>query len=242
MFCYTSTWCHVFDLFLMQSANWHEFLWANWDNLSWLAGRMSRRFKPTRERRRRLRRKSSRKLLQKLPSSSSRLRSKATSTFWEPRWEIPKIKQLKPRRIWNMSATAKRNMNDVWHFFGRYFSQGRFWQTKWFKINLSDNQQSWTSSFKICSFVLKAPRGSCFRTGKEHVETWMQEKCCFIRLPDDRDLNSLLPDVMKYMEQFRGAAGSKSLSWLSGIVFFSLLGGKGPVSKYARWQSQSQQI
>lgn len=62
----------------------------------------------------------------------------------------------------------------------------------------------------------------------------MQEKCCFIRLPDDRDLNSLLPDVMKYMEQFRGAAGSKSLSWLSGIVFFSLLGGKGPVSKYAR--------
>lgn len=37
-----------------------------------------------------------------------------------------------------------------------------------------------------------------------------------IRLQEDRDLNAVLPGVMKYMEQFRGISGSKylvSISW-----------------------------
>ena len=54
------------------------------------------------------------------------------------------------------------------------------------------------------------------RKGKAYVEKWMQEKCHMIRLQEDRDLNAVLPGVMKYMEQFRGISGSKylvSISW-----------------------------
>lgn len=68
------------------------------------------------------------------------------------------------------------------------------------------------------------------RKGKAYVEKWMQEKCHMIRLPDDRDLNALLPELMKYMEQFRGISGSKYLVSISGgsdaseMIMFSRLG------------------
>ena len=47
------------------------------------------------------------------------------------------------------------------------------------------------------------------RTGKAFVDKWMQEKCNLIRLPEDRDANTVLPDLMHYVEQFRGIAGQK---------------------------------
>lgn len=61
------------------------------------------------------------------------------------------------------------------------------------------------------------PTSLAVRKGKAYVEKWMQEKCHMLRLPDEKDLNVMFPDIMKYMETFRGISGPSILfSFLRG--------------------------
>ena len=60
-----------------------------------------------------------------------------------------------------------------------------------------------------CKLQLSVVSPTLPRTGKDYVDAWMREKCHLIRMAEDQDVNTLLPEFMRYIEQFRGIAGSK---------------------------------
>ena len=60
-----------------------------------------------------------------------------------------------------------------------------------------------------CKLQLSVVSPTLPRTGKDYVDAWMREKCHLIRMAEDQDVNTLLPEFMRYIEQFWGIAGSK---------------------------------